>query len=869
MQIGPYSVSSPLGEGGMGEVFRARDTRLNREVAVKLLHVNALGSPDRVARFQSEVRAVSALNHPNVLTVHDVGEIDGRPYLVSELIEGETLRALIGRGPTPIKRLLEIAVQIADGLAAAHAAGITHRDLKPENIMLTREGRVKLLDFGLAKVTGGAEDQTKTLPGVVLGTTAYMSPEQANGEPVDFRSDQFSMGLILHEMATGKRVFRRDSVPETLTAILREEAPQLDNSVPAPLRWTIERLLAKVPKERFASTLDLYHDLRHLRDHLAEVSTSAIAQAERPRVRLLRLPWWVLGLGAVAVLVTGLFALRPNAAPDVSSYRFSPISREDVVEVTPEWSPDGKAVAYSVLVHGVYQVVTKTIGSAAAAQITRMQASCMWPAWSPDGSLIYFLSAADLWAVSASGGTPRVVMKKAGVFSVRSDGKTVAFSRAGKLHVGEVGGDAREYTNSGYPGNATVNAVRFSPDGSTLAVFAYVGESPRRWSFWEIPFPAGTAKEAMTGLSGTGFRNFSWFPDNRRLLFTQIDSQDNTRLTTHDLRSNRRRTIFTSPVLITGPSVSPDGTRIAMSSGLLEWNLLDISLKDGSVHPLLARAGIQYFPDWHPRGDHYVFSSNAGGTTEIADRSASDGFTRRLVSVKTEGLPPDVEYFAQPRWSPDGERLAFVATSAASERVYVCNAAGGRAVPADPSGGDSGAPAWSPDGQWLALLRRGRDKAEVLKVQPGGPGGAVAMTKAQVGSEANYQTIHWTPAGIVYQSPEGLSLVDADDRETRVITRRRFSAYGVSRDGRRLVGILRNTDPKSPEWGLYEVDMRSGAERYVAPIQLPAAATNVAGLSVHPNGDRIATSVLRLPYDIWMLEGFEAPPSWWSRWIPW
>jgi serine/threonine protein kinase len=238
----------------MGEVYRARDPRLQRDVAVKVLRGEAVRSSERRVRFEMEARAASALNHPNILTVHDIGDHEGQPYIVTELVDGETLRGILKNGPLGTRRLLDLASQISSGLAAAHAAGITHRDLKPENIMVTRDGHVKILDFGLAKLTHPAPaeetltDVARTEPGTVMGTAAYMSPEQARGTEVDFRSDQFSLGLVLHEAATGRPTFRRASHAETMAAILREDPSPLDPSLPAPFRWIIERLLAKDPE---------------------------------------------------------------------------------------------------------------------------------------------------------------------------------------------------------------------------------------------------------------------------------------------------------------------------------------------------------------------------------------------------------------------------------------------------------------------------------------------------------------------------------------------------------------------------------------------------------------------------------------------
>ena len=244
-RLGPYEILSPLGAGGMGEVYRARDSRLQRDVAVKVLPPGLSSDPDRLRRFEQEARAAGVLNHPNILAIHDIGSHDGAPYVVSELLEGETLRERMGGSALPPRKALEIAVQIARGLAAAHDRGIVHRDLKPENLFVTRDGHVKILDFGLAKLTLPEEAEpaamtslpttpAETEPGKILGTASYMSPEQVRGQPADHRSDLFAFGAILHEMLSGKRAFRRETAVETMNAILKEEPPDSGGDEPEP-----------------------------------------------------------------------------------------------------------------------------------------------------------------------------------------------------------------------------------------------------------------------------------------------------------------------------------------------------------------------------------------------------------------------------------------------------------------------------------------------------------------------------------------------------------------------------------------------------------------------------------------------------------
>jgi tetratricopeptide (TPR) repeat protein len=367
-RLGPYEILAPLGAGGMGEVYRARDARLGREVAVKVLPAELATDADRRARFEQEARAASALNHPNIVVVHDVGFEAMTPYLAMELVEGRTLREILTSGPLPVRKVLDTAVQIADGLAKAHAAGIVHRDLKPDNLIVSSDGFVKILDFGLAKVAPvfpeAAESQLPTLerhetgPGTVMGTVGYMSPEQASGRSVDFRSDQFSLGSVLYEMATGERAFKRETAAETLSAIIREEpAPiaRVNPTAPPPFAWVVERCLAKDPEERYASTRDLARELRSVREHLSD---SRPAHAAGPR------PWrWrrgTIGVGlALAAFGIGIWVVQSRrgerAEPAAMVKPVTPLKRVAVGAFENRTGDVGLDPVGRMLVDGVTQ----------------------------------------------------------------------------------------------------------------------------------------------------------------------------------------------------------------------------------------------------------------------------------------------------------------------------------------------------------------------------------------------------------------------------------------------------------------------------------------------------------------------------------
>ena len=415
-KLGPYEIVAPIGAGGMGEVYRAKDTRLGRDVALKILPESFARDADRLRRFEQEARAVATLNHPNILAIHDIGQHNGTPFLVSELLEGESLRSALDRGALPQRKTIEYGVQIAQGLAAAHKKGIVHRDLKPENVFVTKDGRIKILDFGLAKLAQqmGADSDEVTLTsshtaaGVVMGTASYMAPEQVRGEPVDPRTDIFAFGAVLYEMLSGVRAFHRDTSAETMTAVLKDDPPELSGpvrSVSPTLERIVRRCLEKSPEQRFQSARDLSFALSALSG--TETSGAARATAAAPR-RTPLLLWLGLALAMVAVAgMTWWAARRPVPTtrmqfaldfPEEMSVSHMALSRDGsmLVFVSPE---ENSALPMLFIQRIGSPEVTPLPGTRGAS----------YPFWSPDGAYVAFFANGKLQKMAISGGSPQVL----------------------------------------------------------------------------------------------------------------------------------------------------------------------------------------------------------------------------------------------------------------------------------------------------------------------------------------------------------------------------------------------------------------------------------------------------------------------------
>src|SRR5215467_442092 len=413
-KLGPYEVEAPLGAGGMGEVYRAHDARLAREVAIKVLPEVLAKDSDRLQRFEQEARALGALNHPNLLAVFDVGVSDGLKYLVSELLEGNTLRERLSEGALPQRKVIEYSTKIASGLAAAHDKGIVHRDLKPENIFITKDEQVKILDFGLAKYVSDAKDggataltagPGATAPGTVMGTCGYMSPEQVRGEATDSRSDIFSFGAMLYEMTTGKRAFVGETAAETMTAILKSEPPELDGSIAsAGMAQILEHCLEKNPTNRFQSVRDLGFALRALS---GTGVTAAIKQTKEPRTESV---WrWGMGLGLL-ILGAGLGYFLRGKAPSAPELRAVLPITNGVAMYTlgdeagmPAISPDGSSLVFVGTAEGKTMLFLRPMNVATAKPLPGTE-NGKFPFWSPDGKSVAFFADRHLKRVDIAGG---------------------------------------------------------------------------------------------------------------------------------------------------------------------------------------------------------------------------------------------------------------------------------------------------------------------------------------------------------------------------------------------------------------------------------------------------------------------------------
>jgi eukaryotic-like serine/threonine-protein kinase len=722
-RLGSYEVLGPIGAGGMGEVYRARDTRLGREVAIKVLPADRLADQARRARFEQEARAVAAFHHPNIVTIYEIESAEGVDFIVMELVAGKTLDALIPRVGMRLGETLRVAIPLADALAAAHAAGIVHRDLKPANVMVTLEGVVKVLDFGLAKLTQGqeasGEDATTvdararlSRPGAVAGTPAYMSPEQASGGAVDARSDVFSFGAVLYEMVTGRRPFGGGSSAELLAALLKEQPKppsELAPEVPRDLERIILRCLRKEPARRFQNVLDVKVELQELKEESDSATTAPSAPVRRRRGL-----WVAAGLVGALALATGGLLLWRSRRPEPPAPYLIPLTTTPGSESHPTFSPDGDQIAFAW--DGEkgdnWDIYVQMIGSTETHRLTTDPASDEWPSWSPDGRQIAFVHYA------AGRGTIHVISPLGGIDRKVSD-------------------------------QPVVGPLSWSPDSRWLVTGAPLEyaliRSDLPWGIRLVDVSSGETR-SLTAPNESKYHSLpAVSPDGRRLAYSSCSGGwaschlEVSELGPDGAKKGTARRVTRGVFFPVGLAWTRDGTSLVYSDGVSGYRLWRVSIQGdqpprqieiagfGAIQPAIApsrdrlafvRSGSQgdiyrfevgrpaeaviasSFDDWNPHlspdGNRIAFESNRGGGGDEIWLAAADG------SNPTQLTHGPGRSQGSPRWSPDGRRIAFDSLGEDGQSdIWTIDADGGslRRLTSSPAAHNS--PTWSHDGRFV------------------------------------------------------------------------------------------------------------------------------------------------------------------------
>ncbi len=719
--LGAYEIIVLLGKGGMGEVYRAKDTRLNREVALKVLPPEFAQDTDRLRRFEQEAQATSALNHPNILTVHDFGMHDNAPYIVAELLEGEELRAQLDNGALPVRKAIEYAQQIAAGLAAAHEKGVVHRDLKPENLFVTKDGRVKILDFGLAKLTErrgekakgrlGEDDATLalsphpavapslTIPGTVMGTVAYMSPEQVQGKDVDHRSDIFSFGIILHEMLSGKRAFMGESMADVMSAILKDDPPELSETnakISPQLEKIVRRCLEKKPEMRFHSAHDLGFALSTLTTPSGarlETATALAVTESLPatsmigpfgNVRLWMAVAAVMALVALAALPFAVKYLRQSPPAAAVAGRFTIAAPEKVtVMFSPELSPDGHNLVFAAAFEGKVNLWLRPLGSLTAQLLPGTEGAANPHFWSPDSRSICFPADDKLKKLDLAGGAPQTICT---LPKNAQQGVPVMFggtwNREGVILFGSGG---RIYRVAATGGEPTLVLGTDQPSRDALYRWPAFLPDGRHFLYLRMPNPQGASEIYLAALDGQAPTRL--LASDSHALCAAASSGGGY------LLFARAGALLAQPfdggnLKLTGePFVVADKVRVTLSgrgyfsvsdNGSLVYD--PTSLFNNEQLTWIDRAGKALEPVGTPGAIQSPRLSPDGKRVAVVRRDAQTGtydiYVTDLARGASSRLTFDPGNDTNPVWSPDGSRIAWVSTRDAGFQIYQMLASG-------------------------------------------------------------------------------------------------------------------------------------------------------------------------------------------------
>ncbi|MGB9235885.1 MAG: protein kinase [Terriglobales bacterium] len=855
-KLGPYEIQSPLGAGGMGEVYRARDTRLGRDVALKILPESFAQDADRLHRFEQEARAVAALNHPNILAVFDIGRHNDSPFLVSELLEGESLRDVLDRGALPQRKTIEYGVQIAHGLAAAHEKGIVHRDLKPENIFVTKDGRIKILDFGLAKlaVKAGSEPHevtltsAQTLAGMVMGTASYMAPEQVRGETADPRTDIFAFGAVLFEMLSGARAFRRDTAAETMTAVLKNDPPELSDAGRAAVSPTLERIvrrcLEKSPDQRFQSARDLSFAL----SALSGTETSGAVRAAAAVPRQLPMGRWLaaaLALAAVVAGATWLVARRPAptkrmqfalAVPDEMSISHMALSRDGSVLVFV--SPEENSALPMLFVQRVgTSVVTLLPGTQDAS----------YPFWSPDGASVGFFANGKLQKTTVSGGgTPQVLATAPAGRGGSWGSKGViiyAQDAQGPMQRINADGTGIAQLTEIKPGEETHRWPLFLPDGDHFLMWVgnfgnlkddrvsgiyvssfsskekkivvlcqssfgydadnlYYMDAQRQLVSVAFDPTAGTASGSPTVVANlVGYQpSTTWtaltVAQNGTVVYNTGVGAAQSELTWID-RSGKELGRIGDAAIMDNPTLSPDGTRVAVDISDQKANNVDVwieSTTGASNSRFTFDPAEEVVGVWSRDGSTVAYRTDVNGSTVcLKPATGLERERKRYTATSTmDDLIPN-------SWSLDDRQILLTRQGASGEHLELLPVAGGEPTRLLSGKANERNGQISPDGKWVAYASDESGNWEIYVTSFPGAAGKWQVSRGG-GTEPRWrgdgkEIFYIAPSGVLTAVPvngEGLFATGTPAPLFQIHGRAPISStdvftYDVAKDGKRFL----------------------------------------------------------------------------------
>jgi Tol biopolymer transport system component len=803
-KLGRYEIRSKIGEGGMGEVYRAYDPSINREVAIKILPAGVCSDKDRLVRFEQEAQAAGSLNHPNILVVHHIDTHDGAPYIVSELLEGETLRERMGGVALPLRKAIDYALQVAQGLAAAHEKGIVHRDLKPENVFITNDGRVKILDFGLAKLSAdrdGTQSQTevptrrvKTDPGVIMGTIGYMSPEQVRGKAADHRSDIFSFGAILYEMLSGRRAFRGESTADTISAILREDPPDLSTTnrgINPALERVVNHCLEKSPEQRFHSARDLAFAIEALSGS-TNVSGSTIVgalPAVRRRLRE-RLGWIAAAVFLLAALTLGVLYFR-RVPTEERLVRFVLATPEKTTAISsPLISPDGRTIAVVATSEGKGFIYVRPLDSLAAQRLNGTD-DAFFPFWSPDSRYLGFFANGKLKKIEVTGGSAQTLCDAKGAAGGTWNREGIilfGLDNNGTHRVPAAGGtptlalkldesqkevlhafpsflpDGRHFLFQSWNGHGEDSSIYVaSLDGGERKLLlkndsnvAYAAPGyllfARNTTLLAQPFDASKLQlsgepfpvlEQVTYSASVGYSNFS-VSENGTMVFWSGNTL-NQQLAWFD-RSGKQLNSVGPPGEYNDVVLSPDEKRAALQRD--DGTNSDIWLMDlarGVPLRFTFNAALDDDPVWSPDGSLVVFNAERDGVRGLY-RKVSSGAGNEELLVKAEAVTNGSD------WSADGRFIVFESSNPKTgSDLWVLPLFGDmKPYPVLQTEFNESHGHFSPDGRWLAYVSNESGRNEVY-IQSFPPSGG----KWQVSTAGGAQP-HWRHDGqeLFYITPD-------------------------------------------------------------------------------------------------------------------